>query len=126
MKKRILALFLAGVMTFTMAPAEAFATAPGGESSASPETEETVPEKEDAADTEEDISFQKDSIDVTDEMFSDTSEPVELPERMIPEETESETESELPEGWTPPVGGMVRPEVIELPEGATDSLDTLD
>lgn len=132
MKKRILALFLAGVMTFTMAPAEAFATAPGGESSALPETEETVSEKENAADREEDISFQKDSIDITDEMFSDTSEPIELPEeeelpeRMIPEETESESETELPEGWTPPVGGMVWPEVIELPEGAADSLDTVD
>ena len=64
------------------------------------------------------------------EMFSDMSEPLELPEelapRMVPEETKPEEETELPEDWAPPVGGMEQPKVIELPEGAADSLDTVD
>ena len=129
MKKRILALFLAGVMTFTMAPAEAFATTPG-ELTTDTETEEMIPEKENAADTAEDVSLGDGNTGAAEEMFSDMSEPLELPEelapRMVPEETKPEEETELPEDWAPPVGGMEQPKVIELPEGAADSLDTVD
>ncbi len=129
MKKRILALFLAGVMTFTMAPAEAFATT-SGELPPDTETEEMIPEKEDAADTAEDVSLGDGNTGAAEEMFSDMSEPLELPEelapRMAPEETKPEEETELPEDWAPPVGGMEQPKVIELPEGAADSLDTVD
>ncbi len=104
MKKRILALFLAGVMTFTMAPAEAFATT-SGELPPDTETEEMIPEKEDAADTAEDVSLGDGNTGAAEEMFSDMSEPLELPEelapRMAPEETKPEEETELPEdcGW---------------------------
>lgn len=130
MKKRILAFFLAGAMAITMAPTEAFAQSAQQEAAVGRVAEEEG-QKGDALNQapeggilEEGFAPSQTEAETVKEAKTG-SEPVEPePEPGVAPANEI-PEGQL-EGWTPPMGGLERPEVLELTEEAAQSLDMLE
>ncbi len=158
MKKRILAFFLAGIMTFSMVPTEVFAASANVEGIVE---EEHGIEMEEGSRREE--SGEKIELPKTD-LPEGASEEAQLPDMDAYGESDGETdfleearrrslentqedsqvelESEEPadlaseeagtpnqqsmEEWMPPMGGMERPEVVEISEETAESLGVMD
>lgn len=140
MKKRILAFFLTGIMTFTMVPAEAFAAVSQKQENQSAEEvmaqEETAkPEEarepeavldettgsEEAAEGEEQ---KKDEQGVDEQINNKLDETAELLTEEEPEES-AENLKTLDE-WTPPVGGVEETKVVEISDSMANSLGIVD
>ncbi len=138
MKKRILAFFLAGAMAITMAPTEVFAVSGQKEAVVERAAKEDGQEGDalDGTLTEGGILEEGLAPSQTEEAPSQQEAETVKEGKMGSEPMEPEPEpgaapaNEIPEGqiegWTPSMGGLERPEVLELTEEAAQSLDMLE
>lgn len=123
MKKRILAFFLAGMMAFSMAPTETFAAA---------NTEENGRAEGRVSDAEDTLS----DTEPLNELWNQQEEPENGGNAA---QTEEEQESEEPlsldepsmeedilKNWTPPMGGVEQPKVVEISEETAESLEIIE
>lgn len=141
MKKRILAFFLAGAMAFPMVPAEAFAASGQNEPVVEWAAEEDGQEG-DALDgtlteggipeerlvppdqpEEEDASSQQEAQKARDGKGEDEFTEEGLEPGIAPASEAAEGQAE---GFAPPMGGLERPKVLELPEEAAKSLEEME
>lgn len=141
MKKKVFAFFLAGIMTFSMVPAEVFAASMGTETMIEEEMEAGMEESD--GQQEHSNRTEMPEIDISEEAGGSSREILEEGgQETIKEDSQEEPEVEEPleliseeEGvpqqqsiqeWTPPMGGLERPQVVEISEETAESLGVMD
>lgn len=129
MRKRILAFFLAGIMTFTMTPAEAFASMSKQELSVETEKDLDTEKARQTENLKELPEAEKTKVkEQVNQKLAEITEllPLEDAEKDTKENTEIKENKEIKgelekENWQPPTGGLVQREVEVTPEMAANA-----